>query len=638
MQEEGEIMTGNLKLIPNNDGSYDLLIQYNRFDTEFAMDFFSKDKQGKSFEKITDYIAHHAKNLKISAVKIMVAGVIIATLPFASFMSASAAETDRYSMAYLYGGTAQQQIAYVERTNNALQTVSPSYFDINPDGSLKLNPVSTDLVTRMHAADVKVVPFLSNHWDRSAGINALKDVNKLSTQIANYVSQYNLDGVNVDIENVTELQKTQYTELVKQLRIKIPAHKEVSVATAANPKGWTTGWHGSYDYAALGTHADYLMMMTYDEHYEGGSAGAVASIGFVEESIKYALSKTTADKIVVGLPFFGRIWSVNDASVMGKGVSIGVIMNMISDYKAVVTYDTATQSPKAEFQVKAGDKTYTVGGKTLAPGKYVIWYENDQSLQAKLNLVKKYNLKGAGSWALGQEDASIWNNYSTWLNGNSGAVSPAAETAAWVTSGTTNLNVRAAADLNASILTTINGGTQVTILGSAVNGFYYVRLANGQFGYVSTAYITTTNPAAPSKIWTAKAKLQVRETASTGGKSMGTVDKGAVVTVLGISGDFTKISFGSIVGYVSTSALIAAEVPTSVSTPQQPQPQPQPQPQTNTKTAKAKLQVRETPSTGGKSMGTVEKGSVVTVLSLTGEFSRISYNGIVGYVSSSALQ
>lgn len=80
-----------------------------------------------------------------------------------------------------------------------------------------------------------------------------------------------LDGVNVDIENVTEKQRTQYTELVRRLRESLPSDKEVSVAVAANPSGWNTGWHGSYDYAELGKYADHLFIMAYDEHYQGGA-------------------------------------------------------------------------------------------------------------------------------------------------------------------------------------------------------------------------------------------------------------------------------------------------------------------------------------------------------------------------------
>ena len=92
----------------------------------------------------------------------------------------------------------------------------------------------------MHDKGIKVVPFLSNHWNRTAGINALKNIESLSTQIADYVEEYDLDGINVDIENVTHEQKDQYTQFVKLLREKIPGHKEISVAVAANPNNWQT--------------------------------------------------------------------------------------------------------------------------------------------------------------------------------------------------------------------------------------------------------------------------------------------------------------------------------------------------------------------------------------------------------------
>jgi len=269
---------------------------------------------------------------------------------------------DRYSMAYLYGGTVEEQIDAVKRTNNAFDTVSPSYFDLNDDGTLRLNEVSQKLLDYMHSNDIKVVPFLSNHWNREAGINALRNSEGLSSQIANIVQYYNLDGVNVDIENLTEQQRDQYTEFVRQLREKIPAYKEVSVAVAANPNNLQFGWHGSYDYTALANNSDYLMIMTYDEHYEGGTPGPVASIEFVEESIKYALSKTTNDKIVVGLPLFGRIWSEDNTNVVGKGIPRRRVEEIIEKYDAVVTYDVEAQSPKVEFEIREGDKEFILNG------------------------------------------------------------------------------------------------------------------------------------------------------------------------------------------------------------------------------------------------------------------------------------
>lgn len=401
----------------NMDGTFTVIVNYNsREEANFGLDFFSPENIQKYRESIFEAIQKTYKGLAVKAVKVTIAGILVATIPLSMMLSTAAA--DKYSMAYFNGGTASQQITYVNRTQNSLQTVSPSYFNINTNGSLKLETPSIQLIDTMHAQNIKVVPYLSNHWDRATGQRALENYKQLAKDIADSIAKYNLDGVNVDIENVTELHRSQYSSLMAELRRLIPADKEVSVAVAANPKSWNTGWHGSYDYKELAKHSDYLMIMTYDEHWNGGNAGPVASIGFVEKSIQYALKNTTPDKVLVGLPFFGRIWS-EDGRFVGDGLNLSTVDKLIQNHAATITFDQASQSPKAEFTVKSSDTVSTVGGRVLQPGKYVVWYENDQSLEAKLKLVSQYDLKGAGSWALGQEPGSIWNNYGTWLGGGS---------------------------------------------------------------------------------------------------------------------------------------------------------------------------------------------------------------------------
>ena len=137
----------------------------------------------------------------------------------------------------------------------------------------------------MHKRRIKVTPFLSNHWDQAFGRKALQNRHALAQQIANAVEKYNLDGVNVDIENVTHADRADYTDFVRILRSRLGRDKVLSVAVGANPRGLTTGWIGSYDYAALAAHSDYLMIMAYDEHYPGSAPGPVASADFVEKSI-----------------------------------------------------------------------------------------------------------------------------------------------------------------------------------------------------------------------------------------------------------------------------------------------------------------------------------------------------------------
>lgn len=387
-------------LSKNSDGTYDLILSlYPYCAVEFSKELATIDGDIPSKKKIR-------------AVKIVIAGLIAVSIPFYSLGN----RQQRYAMSYVYFGTHASQLEYIALAQNALSAVSPSYFDIQSDGSIKVNYISESYLKSVREMGLRIVPFLSNHWNRAAGIAALENMEATVDTIVSAINQYNLDGINIDIENVTHAHKDKYTELVKRLRLALPTSKEVSVAVAANPYNWTEGWHGSYDYEELAQYADYLFIMAYDEHYEGGSSGPVASMEFVENSILYALEKCAPEKIVLGIPFFGRIWSAGNDRINGIGVSNNRLEQIIADTGGKITFDEEYMSPKAEFTVKSGD-SITVSGVTLTPGNYVAWFENSDSIKSKLSLVDKYSLKGAGNWSLGQETKDVWDYYYTWLNG-----------------------------------------------------------------------------------------------------------------------------------------------------------------------------------------------------------------------------
>jgi spore germination protein YaaH len=45
-----------------------------------------------------------------------------------------------------------------------------------------------------------------------------------------------------------------------------------------------------------------------------------------------------------------------------------------------------------------------------------VWLEDEHSIEAKLNIMQKYNIAGAASWKLGFEKASIWDVIEKYLN------------------------------------------------------------------------------------------------------------------------------------------------------------------------------------------------------------------------------
>lgn len=401
--------------LEKNDYGYTLVLYLDLGLTEFADEFESKkEDQTHNLDKfIKDFIKNNFPDIKINSVKLMVGTLVITTINLQGFTGFAEGLMPRtkpvFNMTYAYFETGNDLIKTLSNTGEVLDVVSPTYFDLTSDGHLKITPqFNPDTIRQMQNKGFRVVPFLSNHWDRDIGKAALKNKDVLISEIVNTINLYNLDGINVDIENLTVEDRDSFTLFVKELRESLPKEKEVSLAVAANPRGYTGGWYGSFDYSKLAQYADYLMIMSYDEHYETGDPGPVSSIGFVEESIKYALKYAPPSKIVLGLPFYGRYWK-DDGSIKGKGTSLINISNLIQKYNGTVTFDNYLKSPMATINIT----DYEPG---LPNGKYTIWFENEESILYKLNLIEKYNLKGAGSWSLHQATQNIWNAYNQWSN------------------------------------------------------------------------------------------------------------------------------------------------------------------------------------------------------------------------------
>ena len=185
--------------------------------------------------------------------------ILVISMLIVLFVSSISFADDRVSLGFLYGWTGN--IDLIDRTNGGINQVSPTCLDLTDAGNLLVTSNLThDFVNKMHDRGIKVTPFLSNHWARQKGRNAINNAEALSDQIVNTINEYELDGVNVDIENLTVEDRDALSEFVRLLKEKMPEGTILSVSVAANPNDTLTGWQGSYDYDKLGEYADYLFI------------------------------------------------------------------------------------------------------------------------------------------------------------------------------------------------------------------------------------------------------------------------------------------------------------------------------------------------------------------------------------------
>jgi len=204
-------------------------------------------------------------------------------------------------------------------------------------------------------------------------------------------------GVQSDFENIPPTDRDAYTAFLKRLKGELqPLGMTLSIAAAAKTSDTRTGWGGATDYAAIGQIVDQFYIMAYDEHWRGGEPGPVASLTWTEEVVRYATGVMPAQKIVLGVPFYGYEWAVNpeEGTKNNKAYSFSTMSRRVGEMGGTAKWDPVSGENVATFKVNGSDR--------------VAWWPDERSLEAKLKLAYQYNLKGIAAWRLGFEKDDWW--------------------------------------------------------------------------------------------------------------------------------------------------------------------------------------------------------------------------------------
>lgn len=283
-----------------------------------------------------------------------------------------------------------------------VNVVSPSFFYMTKYSTTNVyENVGNEgiaYVNWAHGNGYQVWPMFtnSNMSETSKMLSDYKSRENVINQIIKYIKQYNLDGINIDFEGMYEADKDNFSRFLIEIRPRLNEIGAVLSVDVTAPDG-APEWSLCYDRYTIGKVADYVMFMAYDQYgVSATKAGTTAGHNWVEANVKKFLGQeeVKAEKIILGIPFYTRVWKENNGNVTSNVVNIGNVNNVIPS-NATKTWDEDLQQYYVE---------YKKGGAT-----YKIWVEDEKSIEAKLDLVSKYNLGGAAYWEYDRATNSIWN-------------------------------------------------------------------------------------------------------------------------------------------------------------------------------------------------------------------------------------
>lgn len=277
------------------------------------------------------------------------------------------------------------------------RVLAPSWMEISAEGMAEKS-FSWKYTDHAHRQSIAVTPLVSNGFDPDQTSAFLRNpglVEKTVQQMAAYADFYGWDGYNVDFENMDPQDKDRFTGFVAALSQALHASgKTVSVDVTGIVEG-SPYWSGCYDRKALAEKADYLVLMAYDQTPRGSSrAGSVSAYSWVELHIRKMMKEVPPAKLVLGIPWYTRVWTEKAGQLSSSVLSYGETGNFLRRRNSLPLW-------------LSDEKQYFLHW-TGPEGTAQVWLEESHSVTAKMSLAAQYHLAGIAFWRYGFEDPEVY--------------------------------------------------------------------------------------------------------------------------------------------------------------------------------------------------------------------------------------
>jgi spore germination protein YaaH len=295
------------------------------------------------------------------------------------------------------GGNSTDYIEQLDRADGVVNVVSPVWWRMAADGHLA-GSADPGYVDAVRDRNVAIWPAVAG-FDADVHHAVFSDPDRrsaLAQQLSNEAERIGADGVNIDIEGYRAGDAQAFLVWVEELADLVRDWGGVvSLDLVPRSDTWDVGpedlsfWSNAPLRTELAAATDCTILMAYDQHNRYRPAGPVAAPPWVEEVLGYALRHVDPAQLVLGVPFYGRIW---DPAELGRptAVGIGELSELLDEGE--IGFDPA----------------YGIDRIDMADGRF-FWAETPRGLEHRFELMEDYGLAGWAAWRFGFDSPEVWD-------------------------------------------------------------------------------------------------------------------------------------------------------------------------------------------------------------------------------------
>jgi spore germination protein YaaH len=308
-----------------------------------------------------------------------------------------------------YEAGSDESAGALQRHVGQLDWVAPTLMSIDHAGKLTVTddaPMRRILAGSLHRP--LVVPVLQNvqdgaGWD-GAGTAAVLANPARRLALANAVDAA-LDksgdaGVMIDFESLPQGALAGLHQFAADLHARLaPKHRVVSLTMPVDDENWHP--------RAFADVADKIVLMAYDEHWQGGTPGPIASNGWFLSRVAGMIKGLAPGKAVVALGSYGYDWHEGHADAL----TVEEAWLAAHDSGTTPAWDKASGNAGFAYD----DDADTTDGAPAV--RHDVWMLDAATSWNQMLMLRQLGVGSVALWRLGSEDPGFWPVLQAWHGG-----------------------------------------------------------------------------------------------------------------------------------------------------------------------------------------------------------------------------